>query len=230
MPRLISVEEALASAVRVGNPDDEATRARIVTAIEEATSRFCGSAKSPDGGYTRRRLRAPASAYTEYHSLRLARAELHLLDWPITDAAAVMVHEDPAWESLPSADRYAASTLLVLGTDYTIDKAHGTLIRIGNSWATGRRAIRVQYTAGFALADVPPDIKRRCKDLVARMYREDDKREHGIASRTDAAGTITRLLPAELTTLDREALKPEQRPHGCSGTRDDEPADVDDDA
>lgn len=238
MPALISVDELIESgAVRAGNVDN--IRESLLIAILDASAKICGGALTPQGGYTRRRLRAAAEAgspavpaYTEYHTLERCTRDLFLLDWPVVDPDAVVIHEDSSWESREVADRYGADTLLEAGVDYIVSASSGKIVRVGATWATGWRAIKVQYTAGYALADVPGRIKRVAKELVARMRRDDVDRWQGVAARTDGTGTTTRMLPSELTTMDEKSLNEFRRPPSLgapvSGVRDEEPADVED--
>ena len=87
-----------------------------------------------------------------------------------------------------SWDIYSASSLYTyaLNSDYTIDLNAGILYR-DCGWPIGTAAIKVTYTAGYAVADMPEDVKDACKLFCKIAYNKRNK--EGVAS--ENAGGIS---------------------------------------
>lgn len=161
----------------------------------------------------------------EYHSLpyeEFGRDEIRLCEWPVTAVASVYEHVGAG--SLVVADRYPASTLLTANVDYELlastrePSTQSILRRIGASWATGRRAIKVTLTAGYTAAGASPQttpipqvIKDVCLELCQLKWRDESKKEIGVSSYSDVAGNTTRLVPALLTDRMQARLAPFRR-------------------
>jgi hypothetical protein len=155
----------------------------------------------------------------EYHTQREGPCdarELRLSEYPVIAVASV--YEDTSWESLAYASWYASDTLLTANDDYTLISSsrepavQGILYRIGSTWPTTRRAVKVTYTAGYAnTAAVPGPIKEVFLELCALRWRDVVKEERGVMSRSDASGSVTRLAPAVLTPMMQERLAPYRR-------------------
>ena len=74
-------------------------------------------------------------------------------------------------------------------------------------WLGGYRSVKIVYTAGYAnRAAVPAHIADVCRGLVARKWKEISGSLHSYASRQDATGNIERYLPADVTSVERQAL------------------------
>jgi hypothetical protein len=131
---------------------------------------------------------------TEYHSVRTCTAELYLRFFPILNV--VSVHED--------SNRLYTNAALTEGTDYVVNPEIGKLTRISGdaetSWLTGREAVRVVWSGGYAQAGVPGDLKRIAKEFVALKAREIVGQLQGQASIGDGLGTRSMYGPAELTS------------------------------
>lgn len=147
---------------------------------------------------------------TEYHTFSEDTCELRTLERPLT--AVTTVHEDT---SLPRT--YAAATLLVSGTDYHAVNPAGVIRRINGagllrSWATGYRAIKVVYTAGYAsTATVPARIKAIALRYAALIWDEQKRQAFGVSGVSDALGNYTRFASAQLNDEMRSALAAERR-------------------
>lgn len=147
---------------------------------------------------------------TEYHTFTEGACELRTLERPIT--AVTTVHEDT---SLPRT--YAATTLLVSGTDYHAVNPSGVIRRINGagllrSWATGYRAIKVVYAAGYAsTAAVPTRIKTVALRYAALIWDEQKRGAFGVSGASDSLGNYTRFASAQLNSDLRAALAPERR-------------------
>jgi len=150
---------------------------------------------------------SPSDAWTEYHQApRYGGSELWLKhprgdsDFSITEVA-----ED-------SSRTYGSTSVLTVTTDYIVDSKRGVLIRVSGdsttSWLSGFEAIRVKLTAGYALSEVPPEVKRVCRDYMARIYNQIARETHGIQNVSDATGTVGygQNVPVMLTKPMRTAL------------------------
>lgn len=142
-------------------------------------------------------------AYDPYSVMSAARPALYLNEWPIVSVASV--NED-------SSRVYAASSLLVVDTDYIVSKPHGKLIRVAGSlpksWVWSWRASKVVYVGGYqntagsvTNADpVPFPIMRVFHELAKWMI---DQRKPGgmvgFSTVTDATGNRTSIGPAYIT-------------------------------
>lgn len=125
---------------------------------------------------------------TEFHSPQMRSNVLFLGDYPVIAVASV--NED-------SSRIYGAGTVLVVDTDYVIIKDKGELKRTGSGggawlWFPGFRTVKVVYSAGYAVADVPADIKGLCLELAAVIYKEADRQRWGVSNVTDSLGNMTR--------------------------------------
>lgn len=102
---------------------------------------------------------------------------------------------------------------LVEGTDFLIEQATGEFNRVSGSFSypllPGIRTSRVTYSAGFAdswdKGNVPSDLRKKCCQLAARLYREEDRQMQGVSSRTDSAGATTRFSNATASAPDIQA-------------------------
>lgn len=156
----------------------------------------------------------------EFHTVRHPRrCELRLAQFPARTVTSV-------WESLAVPPVYDATTLLVEGTDYTVDHELGILTRITGAgaagyWRQGERAIRVLRTAGFTAPwattdaagaytaaqarDELGELIRWQLEIAAGMYKRGDEKAWGDTDNTDAMGSSSRAL-AFLSAADRDEL------------------------
>lgn len=152
---------------------------------------------------------------TEYHSMRAGGSlvdthELRTLEWPII--SVITVHEDTA-----TPRSYGAGALLAEATGYEVVKPKGLIRRIDGlgtlkPWATGHRAVKVVYSAGYATtALVPARIKLVALRYAALLWSESKRQDFGISGASDQLGNYTRFATAALTVDMRAALSPERR-------------------
>lgn len=150
---------------------------------------------------------------TEYHTMeangdRLCSTVLSLLEWPVITMASIS--EDTAWPR-------TYGTLLTSGTDYQAHNPSGRVYRLTSpgaryQWATGFRAIRVIYTAGYAsTAVVPQTIKSVARRLAGVMWEEYKRDWRGVSSVSDQIGTFTRFSAATLSADMKADLLSERR-------------------
>lgn len=154
---------------------------------------------------------------TEFHTLPLSlsrrhfdedlwfaagnTSEIYLSQWPIISVTSVKLSAGDIPRTYP--------TVLVAGTDYDISKAPGKLVSLAGVWPTGWRMIEVKATLGYAnRAAIPDDIRGVAVRLAATAWQEITRASYGLSSVTDAAGSFTRYLPADLTEDMKEVLRP----------------------
>lgn len=157
---------------------------------------------------------------TEYHTIPWTawstigtfRSSLNLGEWPVISVTSV--HED-------TARIYGAASLLVLDTDYNLNKPTGQLVRVQSGagagrWTPGYRAVRVLYKAGYAQLDglpsgavaIPDDIKEAAAQMALVLFKQHDQQRVGVSSITDAAsGSIQRFM-GPMPPSVREMLQP----------------------
>lgn len=150
---------------------------------------------------------SPSDAWIEYHQLPTYDQHELWLKHPKGGStfSITEVAED-------SSRTYGATTVLTVTTDYIVDTKRGVLIRVSGdsttTWLSGFEAIRVKLTAGYAIGDVPPEVKRVCRDYTARIYNQMVRETHGITSVSDATGTYSTgsSVPVMLTKPMKAAL------------------------
>lgn len=87
---------------------------------------------------------------------------LHLPELPLRSVSEV--REDPGAYGGQGSSDFPDSTILVAGEDYYIDlgvsglSKSGVLRRIGPSWSTKARTIKVSYTAGYTATELQSGI------------------------------------------------------------------------
>ncbi len=136
---------------------------------------------------------------------------LVLREWPLIAVASVYETIDRTYDS---------STLLTLDTDYDVSApphTFGYVTRIVDPggfplcWITGRRTVRITYTAGYSnAAAVPDDLKTVAKTLAAMMWRE---RDRGMPELEQTSSPMAAKFSAAIITPKmKEALQPFKRP------------------
>lgn len=152
-------------------------------------------------------------ALEEYHTFRALRSELLLLDWPVLSVTDV-------WED----ETRAYATALTVDADYIVSKPSGSLLRIGGAnageeaWATGFRAVKVAYTAGYVVANVPWDIRDAALWVAAHLFSEAERKSWDVSSKTDGLGTVTRFTLSRLPGYMKDQLVAHRRVHGAGRT------------
>lgn len=104
--------------------------------------------------------------------------ELMLNNYPIQSVTTV--HDDPNRD-------FGASSLLVVDDDYVLDTAGGIILAMAGhpAFLSGRRSIKVVYSAGYASGSIPYDLKEAVLMIVQHQYKRvyQDQRI-GLASET----------------------------------------------
>jgi hypothetical protein len=140
-------------------------------------------------------------AKTEYHTVSYGRSRLVALQFPVISVTSV---KEGAW----SAGTWTAAATLTVGTDYVQDATTGLFIRLSACWHSEQDGVQLVYSGGYAsTAAVPAPIKAKCLAIAAREYSQ-LRRGGDFAAQTisDAAGSVTRFLPAELLRSEQADL------------------------
>jgi hypothetical protein len=160
----------------------------IIPAINETCAKYC------------RRSDFDKAARIEFFSPEEKQKFLWLSAPPVAESPVIQVWQDT---SLPRT--YAATTLLVKGSDYFVDERLWCLEKRAG-WAHGTQTVKVSYTGGY-LTDhgigTPDDLQ-----LAALMQSKiiyDRREELGVTSRSLEGGSLamlTRLmLPDAITSI-----------------------------
>lgn len=149
-------------------------------------------------------------ALTEYHTVPFGQIHntIRTSQYPILTVTSV--HESTA-----SPRAYDADSLLTVGTDYVFISATGEIRRLSSSelypWSPGYRAIKVVYTAGWAQADVPDELRQLCLFGAAAIAKESGLQRWGVSAATDDQGNYQRFIgyfpPDQLAALDSYAIE-----------------------
>lgn len=131
--------------------------------------------------------------------------ELMLNNYPV--GTLTSVHDDPLRD-------FAAGSLLVVDDDYILDAAAGIISAMSGhpAFLKGKATVKVVYTAGYALASVPHDLKEAVLMMVQHHYKRmyQDQRI-GLASESIGDQTFTyseEAIPKKAkATLDRYRRK-----------------------
>lgn len=153
-------------------------------------------------------VKLSAKHWIEYHERsRTEPTILRVLHWPIdTTWVSIEVAED-------SSRAYGATTVLTAGTDYRIvneDDHTSKIERLSGdsetSWLSGYEAIRITIKGGWAETDIPPQIKRICREFMARQYHATVNQDHAFETVNDARGTVSHFGPVMLTKPQKNTL------------------------
>jgi len=154
------------------------------------------------------RLVVSRGPITAYFSVPLRTSDIYFRQWPLISVTSI--HED-------TTRVYGADTALVANTDYLVSApAHGFgyVTRIAGAtsgvsfFLTGRRAVRVVYTAGYAdTASVPLALKQVTLELAKLIYLESQKAGSAFLSQeTSPMGNVQRWTSAIITRRTDDAL------------------------
>jgi len=144
---------------------------------------------------------------TEYHTPLSYCADLYLGQYPVIAITSV---KEGSW----SGGAWTVGLTLTANSDYLLASNSGRLLRMSAGasafWPMGLDAVQVAYTAGYAdTASVPGPIKDVCLSVAARKYSQIRRGgDFSAQSSTDAMGTVSRFLPADLLSLDQKQLYP----------------------
>ena len=107
--------------------------------------------------------------------------ELYLKNYPLSDLDNLVVK---SWDTYNDQ----VSSTLVVNSDYLI---YSDLGMIFNRWGfiRGRKNYQITYKAGYALADVPADLKQTCAQIC--QYIDNHKSNPGAKSEAIGKYSIT---------------------------------------
>lgn len=113
-----------------------------------------------------------------------------------------------ATSTLPAVEEDGSALVVAVGYDLTADvildpvkgwlnRQPGTTPSFGVSpgipgrWSLGFQNVRVVYTAGYAT--IPPSLKSLALYVAARYWKESDRKEFGVLSRSTGSHSVTFL-------------------------------------
>lgn len=189
MTELVTLEEAKTHLETTGDSKD----ALIDSLISKASAQIKEE---------QRRSITDDGALIHFATIRRANSELFLPGFPILTLTEVK--ESQAGTIVSDSD----GTVLVEDTDFTASNAEGKLTRIltgvPTSWVVGYRVVRVKWTSGAQ--NVSQVIKKVALDYIASMYEAATKKAHNLQSVTDGLGSVTRMGPPMLTSVQKKTL------------------------
>jgi hypothetical protein len=160
---LISMEDAKAVLKLQNDQEDAVLEMQI-----EGVSTACD-------GYLDRHLRS--EVYTDLELDGSGTRKLQLPNWPVTDLAAVYLDDEE----------------LIEGSDFELDYSTGvlTLIDEGAVWTAGPKTVKLTYSAGYALAGIPKDIRMAALTQTAYEYKQFIGQAWGVSSRGQAGSNVS---------------------------------------
>lgn len=186
---LISLDDAKAFLKITTSTENEYLSA-LINGISSACEGFCG----------RKFLQR---TYTEYYN-GSSRGELVLKNTPIVSLTSLYVSD---------ANRVFDSTSLVDPTTYIVKSDVGAIqfanayYGVGSYFFAGVANIKVIYSAGYALASVPYDLKLAVKKWVAQQYMKGISKRHDIQGESVGDKNTTFIneeVPKEVESLLRK--------------------------
>ncbi len=138
------------------------------------------------------------TSWIEYHQRsRTEPSVLRVKHWPISSVTEVA--EDTNRD-------YGSTTVLTADTEYIVmdeDEHTSKIIRLSSDtpkgWTAGFEAIRVKVTGGWTVANMPPRIRRVCREYLARQYHAVVNQSYAFSRVNDARGDVTHFGPVMLT-------------------------------
>lgn len=168
---LVSLADAKEFLKITGSTEDEIV-GKIVNHCSQWINKFCD------------RVLLEVTDRVEYHSGDGCSGAIMLNNFPVSEVDSVYV----------DATREFAAGTLVQASSYFVHDDTGVLELIGEDsyWLLGKKNIKVTYTAGYALADMPQDIQMACKLLIGYIYRTFYSQwRMGVSSETIGQKTVT---------------------------------------
>ena len=141
----------------------------------------------------------------EYHTRpRFEPDVLWVKHWPIGTVTEVAEDADRVW---------GATSVLTAGTDYQINTLGDETTEIQrlsggapSTWSAGFEAVKVTFTGGWLVADIPKSIKSVCGEYMARLYHAAIDQEHAFESIADARGAVKTYGPLGLLGPQRKRI------------------------
>jgi len=135
------------------------------------------------------------ATYTAIYFDGNGEKELQLPNWPVDTASDFTLYED--------------DVLLTEGIDddFVLYETAGYVRKYGGVWLDAPKSIKLTYSAGYAIASVPADLKLAVYKQVAHEFHKQANREWGKENRSMPDGSVSlitdNLLPDVEEILDR---------------------------
>jgi uncharacterized protein YbdZ (MbtH family) len=102
---------------------------------------------------------------------------LYLPVTPITDVESIVIDNTHLFIADP-----------VDATDYHVDYRSGIITRYNYLWPSGLFNIRVTYTAGWTIENMPADIQKACLEAINVAWNRQNDNSYGVTSKTTPDG------------------------------------------
>jgi hypothetical protein len=124
--------------------------------------------------------------FTEHHNTIDGQSTILLRRRPIEEGS-IQVWDDPSWV-------FGNSSLLTLDSDYTVDYENGIIYAAGY-FSTGKRSIKITYTAGYDSSSFPASWKQILIRQGAVWFQDSDKKRWDLTGVSNpTGGSISRIL------------------------------------
>ena len=80
-------------------------------------------------------------------------------------------------------------------TEYHVNPKGGIITRYNYRWPTGTYNIRVVYTAGWTIADMPAEIRKACLEAITTAWSRQNDQSYGVQSKTMPNGVNVSYEP-----------------------------------
>lgn len=139
-----------------------------------------------------------AHDYVEiFHGGRNGTSKIFLTNYPVDTTKDVKVYED--------RNRIFPESSLIPASDYYVEEDTGTIL-LDATVGPGNGNIKVSYSAGYAEADIPLDLKQAVMEHTLRLYKEGYKGDLGQVRKQYADGSVeldrNPFYPGVQRTLD----------------------------
>lgn len=144
---------------------------------------------------TRRQLLSKAN--TEYYDGD-GTGTLYLNNYPVTTLTSLNI----------DTDRQYGSETLVISGDYLLYSELGKIVLPYDAFDKGPQTVKVVYTAGYAFASIPYDLKASCLDQIKFQFNRWMKNREGVLAANLEGQSVTLvevkdLLPSVKMVLDK---------------------------
>lgn len=99
----------------------------------------------------------------------------------------------------------------IVANEILIHDDIGTIELYNESFIVGQKNIYIDYDAGYAAADIPPDLKLIVMDLCAKKFKDTEGGRFGITSKNVMAENVTFII-SEITSGNRAVIEKHRLP------------------
>lgn len=120
---------------------------------------------------------------TQYYDSPGYNSQVQLKDHPVKSSASFSIWDDPDWDW--------ESTSLITSSNYRVDYDNG-IVYYNGFFYEGKQSIKVTYTAGYTVANVPPWLKRILIRQACHWYKQesDQRWDKSSVAAPSGGGTV----------------------------------------